>query len=154
MRCNTKKTGYVGKDAAPADGDAAPPLELTVVSELVRQRAALVHYLKGGGCFNSAHTTLHYTTSPPTPHHTTNTTNKQHDASEYGANVSPGGRHSGGPFVVAVPAKARVEELRRLIAVRCCCLLLLFLSFLFMLLMGVHDVQRSISFATTPPSKK
>jgi hypothetical protein len=42
----------------------------------------------------------------------------QHDPSEYGSTRGPDGRHSGGPFQIAVSPKMRVEELRRIIRVR------------------------------------
>ncbi|KAI8471917.1 MAG: hypothetical protein J3K34DRAFT_415633 [Monoraphidium minutum] len=38
-----------------------------------------------------------------------------HDESEYGADVGPDGRHSGGPFTIEVSPKMRVEELRAII---------------------------------------
>ncbi|KIZ05123.1 hypothetical protein MNEG_2834 [Monoraphidium neglectum] len=38
-----------------------------------------------------------------------------HDPSEYGSTRGPDGRHSGGPFQIAVSPKMRVEELRRII---------------------------------------
>lgn len=40
-----------------------------------------------------------------------------HDNSEYGAEVDREGRHSGGPFVINVSPKMRIEQLRCIIRV-------------------------------------
>lgn len=39
----------------------------------------------------------------------------QHDESEYGADMSTDGRHTGGPFTIRVSPKMRIEELRNVI---------------------------------------
>jgi len=43
-----------------------------------------------------------------------------HAPEEYGDKVDEKGRHSGGPFVVHVSPKMRIEELRRMIMVSPC----------------------------------
>lgn len=47
-----------------------------------------------------------------------------HSPDEYGEKVDKNGRHHGGPFVLHVSPKMRIEELRKVImvcAVRCAC---------------------------------
>lgn len=41
-----------------------------------------------------------------------------HSSDEYGENVDKNGNHTGGPFVINVSPKMRVEELRKVIMVR------------------------------------
>jgi len=44
----------------------------------------------------------------------------QHSDAEYGACIDAEGRHHGGPFRMDVAPKMRVQDVRRVIMVRCC----------------------------------
>jgi hypothetical protein len=123
-------TGYVAPGKRP---QGEPTITLTVVSDLVRTGGGLVGaggaradrglagswpaskqaHACAAGRLGQTHpgagplpTRLAAPAPPP-----------QHDASEYGTAVGPDGRHSGGPFAVAVSPKMRIEELRLVIRV-------------------------------------